>query len=83
MPFGKYRGRHLIHLPDAYLVWFAGKGFPRGHLGELLRSVHEMKANGLGPFLDSLLDRERDAGEPAKPTVTAGAARSRDPGAAE
>lgn len=47
MPFGKYRGRRLIDLPDAYLVWFARQGFPRGQLGQELRMVQELKLNGL------------------------------------
>lgn len=47
MPFGKYSGRALIDLPDEYLVWFSQKGFPNGSLGEMLRSVHEIKINGL------------------------------------
>ena len=47
MPFGKYKGRSLIDLPEPYLVWFAGKGFPDGDLGEMLRSVYEIKLNGL------------------------------------
>ena len=36
MPFGKYRGRLLIDLPEPYLLWFANKGFPAGRLGMLL-----------------------------------------------
>ncbi len=47
MPFGKYKGRSLIDLPEPYLVWFAGKGFPDGDLGEMLKSVYEIKVNGL------------------------------------
>ena len=47
MPFGRYRGRLLINLPEPYIVWFAQKGFPSGSLGELLRMVYEIKVNGL------------------------------------
>ena len=28
MPFGKYEGRYLIDLPEHYVVWYHGKGFP-------------------------------------------------------
>jgi len=47
MPFGKYRGRLLIDLPEPYLVWFASRGFPDGRLGRLLETVHVIKVNGL------------------------------------
>jgi hypothetical protein len=47
MPFGKYQGRLLIDLPEAYVVWFAKQGFPKGELGELLAMVYEIKLNGL------------------------------------
>jgi len=30
MPFGKYKERRLIDLPEAYVVWFSQKGFPSG-----------------------------------------------------
>ena len=54
MPFGKYRGRLLIDLPEPYVVWFAQKGFPRGRLGEMLQSVYEIKLNGLEYLFDPL-----------------------------
>lgn len=47
MPFGRYAGRQLIDLPEPYIVWFAQQGFPAGKLGEMLRSVYEIKVNGL------------------------------------
>ena len=47
MPFGKYKDRLLIDLPEPYVVWFANKGFPKGELGKLLAIVHEIKVNGL------------------------------------
>ena len=47
MPYGKYKGRYLVDLPEAYLVWFQQKGFPDGKLGELLRSMLEIKTNNL------------------------------------
>jgi len=47
MPFGKYKGRLLIDLPEPYVVWFANKGFPEGELGKLMAIVLEIKVNGL------------------------------------
>ena len=47
MPFGKYAGRYLVDLPEPYVVWFSQKGFPSGELGRMLRSVYEIKVNGL------------------------------------
>ena len=47
MPFGRYKGRRLVDLPEPYVVWFSQQGFPRGELGELLRLVYEVKVNGL------------------------------------
>lgn len=47
MPFGKYKGRKLIDLPEPYLVWYNQKGFPKGKLGEQLALTYEIKANGL------------------------------------
>ena len=47
MPFGKFKERYLIDLPEAYLVWFHRNGFPKGKLGEHLRAILEIKMNGL------------------------------------
>ena len=54
MPFGKYRGRLLVDLPEPYVVWFAGQGFPPGKLGDMLRTVYEIKVNGLEYLFDKL-----------------------------
>lgn len=56
MPFGKYQGRRLIDLPEPYVVWFARQGFPEGRLGEDLRSVYEIKVNGLEYLFAPLRD---------------------------
>jgi uncharacterized protein (DUF3820 family) len=47
MPFGKYKGRLLIDLPEPYVIWFAEKGFPKGELGRMLNILYEVKVNGL------------------------------------
>ncbi len=47
MPFGKYKDRFLIDLPEYYLLWYARKGFPPGQLGRQMQLVQELKLNGL------------------------------------
>lgn len=47
MPFGKYSGMYLVDLPETYVLWFKGKGYPAGKLGEQLRAIEEIKTNGL------------------------------------
>ena len=47
MPFGKYKSRRLIDLPEDYLLWFKQKGFPKGELGRIMQLALELKVNGL------------------------------------
>jgi uncharacterized protein (DUF3820 family) len=58
MPFGKYAGCLLLDLPEAYVVWFARKGYPEGEIGELLASLYAIKENGLEWLLRPLVGRE-------------------------
>ncbi len=54
MPFGKYKGRRLIDLPEPYLLWMAKEGFPPGQLGQLLQLALEIKINGLSHLIQPL-----------------------------
>lgn len=54
MPYGKYKGRYLIDIPEHYLVWYRQKGFPKGKLGEQLQFMYEIKLNGLEDMLRKL-----------------------------
>ena len=55
MPFGKYKGRRIIELPEEYLLWFKGKGFPQGKLGLLLEMTLEIKIEGLEGLIKPLI----------------------------
>ncbi len=55
MPFGKYQGRRLLELPEPYLVWFQGQGFPDNKLGRQLALIYEIKLNGLESTFKPLL----------------------------
>jgi uncharacterized protein (DUF3820 family) len=58
MPFGRYKDRRLMDLPEDYLLWFQRRGFPEGKLGRMLESLLEIKTNGLEKLLIPL---RRDA----------------------
>ncbi|MFM4704224.1 DUF3820 family protein [Aeromonas bivalvium] len=57
MPYGKYRGRRIIDLPEPYLVWMARSGFPAGSLGQSLALAYEIKLNGLETMIVPIIDR--------------------------
>lgn len=61
MPFGKFgpkdyppRGIPIMDLPPEYLAWFKDNGFPKGRLGELLESVHDLKDVGMDLVFEPL-----------------------------
>ena len=58
MPFGRFKGRKLIDLPEPYLVWFKQEGFPHGVLGRRMAVMYEIKLNGLESMLQPLVERE-------------------------
>jgi uncharacterized protein len=66
MPFGKYGPAHypphglpIYDIPAEYLGWFANKaGFPKGRLGQLLKIVHQMKADGSDTAFDAFRARQ-------------------------
>ena len=57
MPFGKYKGKDLIDLPEHYIVWYHAKGFPPGKLGTQLGLVYELKLNGLEYLIHGIKKR--------------------------
>jgi hypothetical protein len=57
MPFGKYKGRYLIDLPEHYIVWYKTKGFPNGKLGKQMELVYELQLNGLEDMLREINKR--------------------------
>lgn len=54
MPFGKYKDRYLIDLPEYYVVWYHNKGFPKNKLGEMLEMVYMLKLNGLEELIHNI-----------------------------
>lgn len=54
MPYGRFKGRVLIDLPEEYLLWFQKKGFPNGELGKLLALALEIRIHGLEDVLTPL-----------------------------
>lgn len=55
MPFGKYTGTRLIHIPEEYFLWMRKKGYPKGELGELMALTLEIKTEGLESVIEPLI----------------------------
>jgi uncharacterized protein (DUF3820 family) len=58
MPYGKYKGKTLMDLPEFYLTWYKQKGFPKGRLGILMETLYEIKLNGLEHLLITLRKKQ-------------------------
>ncbi|WP_096085159.1 DUF3820 family protein [Agaribacterium haliotis] len=58
MPFGKYSGTRLIHIPEEYYLWMRAKGWPAGELGELMSLCLEIKVEGLEKLIEPLVQYE-------------------------
>lgn len=54
MPFGRFKGKYLLELPEPYLVWFSKQGFPDGEIGLLLKLALEVDMNGLKELIVKL-----------------------------
>ena len=54
MPFGKYQGKRICDIPEEYLLWMQKKGFPQGHLGDLLAMMLEIRIHGVEDVLQPL-----------------------------
>jgi len=63
MPFGRYAGLRLHELPAEYLQWFVGNGWPQGRLGQLMRIVYQMKADGADVAFDPFRPAARRRGK--------------------
>lgn len=59
MPYGKYKGRYICDIPEDYLLWYHGKGFPNGQLGMLLHTMYEIQLNGLEDLLEPLKNQRQ------------------------
>lgn len=57
MPFGKYKDRYLIDIPEYYYVWYQNKGFPTGQLGTMMQQMYEIKLNGLEELIYGIKKR--------------------------
>lgn len=57
MPFGKYKDRHLVDIPEEYLIWAFKKNIAKGELEKALKEIYEIKLNGLEYLLRPLINK--------------------------
>ncbi|MBK6665029.1 MAG: DUF3820 family protein [Saprospiraceae bacterium] len=54
MPYGKYKGTLIKHVPTYYLEWMSTQGFPPGRLGMILSTAFIIKTHGLEYLLKDI-----------------------------
>ncbi|HMT53473.1 MAG: DUF3820 family protein [Saprospiraceae bacterium] len=54
MPYGKYKGTLIKHVPTYYLEWMSTQGFPAGRLGMILSTAFIIKTHGLEYLLKDI-----------------------------
>lgn len=54
MPYGKYKGTLIKHVPTYYLEWMSTQGFPAGRLGMILSTTFIIKTHGLEYLLKDI-----------------------------
>ena len=54
MPFGKYKNRFLVDIPEYYYTWYRQKGFPKGKLGSMMMQMYDIKVNGLEGLIKNI-----------------------------
>ena len=54
MPYGKYKGTLIKHIPTYYLEWMSTQGFPDGRLGMILSTAFIIKTHGLEYLLKDI-----------------------------
>ena len=47
MPYGKYKDKKIIHVPEEYLLWLKNNTPVKGKLGEAIELIYTMKSNGI------------------------------------
>lgn len=54
MPFGKYKGRYFIDLPEHYVVWFYSQVDRNDEISRLIGILYEVKLNCLESLINPL-----------------------------
>ena len=56
MPFGKYKDKLVLFIPESYIIWLLNNGTINDSLKSKLRLIKEIKDNGLEHLLKPLIN---------------------------